>query len=75
MDGKAVFAAVQTDMHLIKAYVAFDFCFNDITHTLKREFTAVPSRHSRFGGSYVVAGLKSVGDNDVIYHRGLHNVS
>ncbi|CAL8339436.1 unnamed protein product [Merluccius merluccius] len=31
------------------------------------------TRHSRFGGSYVVTGLKSVGDNDVIYHRGLHN--
>ncbi|MGH0156594.1 UNVERIFIED_CONTAM: hypothetical protein FKN15_033762 [Acipenser sinensis] len=28
--------------------------------------------HSRFGGSYVVQGLKSIGDNDVIYHRGLH---
>ncbi|KAJ8358565.1 hypothetical protein SKAU_G00150900 [Synaphobranchus kaupii] len=31
------------------------------------------TRHSRFGGSYVVQGLKSVGDNDVVYHRGLHN--
>ncbi|KAJ8260198.1 hypothetical protein GJAV_G00178210 [Gymnothorax javanicus] len=31
------------------------------------------TRHSRFGGSYVVQGLKSIGDNDVIYHRGLHN--
>ncbi|MGH0145122.1 UNVERIFIED_CONTAM: hypothetical protein FKN15_068014 [Acipenser sinensis] len=30
------------------------------------------NRHSRFGGSYVVQGLKSIGDNDVIYHRGLH---
>lgn len=32
-------------------------------------------RHSRFGGSYVVQGLKSIGDNDVIYHRNLNNVS
>ncbi|KAL0978263.1 hypothetical protein UPYG_G00168150 [Umbra pygmaea] len=31
------------------------------------------TRHSRFGGSYVVKGLKSIGENDVIYHRGLHN--
>uniref|UniRef100_UPI003AAC0EDC protein timeless homolog isoform X1 n=1 Tax=Centroberyx gerrardi TaxID=166262 RepID=UPI003AAC0EDC len=31
------------------------------------------TRHSRFGGSYVVQGLKSIGDNNVIYHRGLHN--
>ncbi|KAM3877879.1 protein timeless homolog [Diretmus argenteus] len=31
------------------------------------------TRHSRFGGSYVVQGLKSIGDKDVIYHRGLHN--
>ncbi|XP_061076992.1 protein timeless homolog isoform X1 [Conger conger] len=31
------------------------------------------TRHSRFGGSYVVQGLRSIGDNDVIYHRGLHN--
>uniref|UniRef100_A0AAZ3QKL6 Timeless circadian clock n=1 Tax=Oncorhynchus tshawytscha TaxID=74940 RepID=A0AAZ3QKL6_ONCTS len=29
--------------------------------------------HSRFGGSYVVQGLKSIGEKDVIYHRGLHN--
>uniref|UniRef100_A0A8C8HDI3 Uncharacterized protein n=1 Tax=Oncorhynchus tshawytscha TaxID=74940 RepID=A0A8C8HDI3_ONCTS len=27
--------------------------------------------HSRFGGSYVVQGLKSFGGKDVIYHRGL----
>lgn len=32
-------------------------------------------RHSRFRGSYVVQGLKSVGEKDVIYHRNLHNVS
>uniref|UniRef100_A0A6Q2YDH2 Timeless circadian clock n=1 Tax=Esox lucius TaxID=8010 RepID=A0A6Q2YDH2_ESOLU len=31
------------------------------------------TRHSRFGGSYVVQGLKSIGEKDVIYHRGLHN--
>uniref|UniRef100_A0A665TCC4 Timeless circadian clock n=1 Tax=Echeneis naucrates TaxID=173247 RepID=A0A665TCC4_ECHNA len=31
------------------------------------------TRHSRFGGSYVVQGLKSIGDKDVIYHRTLHN--
>ncbi|XP_060898705.1 protein timeless homolog [Labrus mixtus] len=31
------------------------------------------TRHSRFGGSYVVRGLKSIGDKDVIYHRNLHN--
>ncbi|KAG8585699.1 hypothetical protein GDO81_005117 [Engystomops pustulosus] len=29
--------------------------------------------HSRFGGSYIVQGLKSIGDKDVIYHKGLHN--
>ncbi|XP_044143469.1 protein timeless homolog isoform X1 [Bufo gargarizans] len=31
------------------------------------------TRHSRFGGSYVIQGLKSIGDNDVVYHQGLHN--
>uniref|UniRef100_A0A8C9WRJ0 Timeless circadian clock n=1 Tax=Sander lucioperca TaxID=283035 RepID=A0A8C9WRJ0_SANLU len=31
------------------------------------------TRHSRFGGSYVVQGLKSIGDKDVIYHRNVHN--
>ncbi|TMS18846.1 Protein timeless-like protein [Larimichthys crocea] len=31
------------------------------------------TRHSRFGGSFVVQGLKSIGDKDVIYHRNLHN--
>nr|XP_020448590.1 protein timeless homolog isoform X2 [Monopterus albus] len=31
------------------------------------------TRHSRFGGSYVIRGLKSIGDKDVIYHRNLHN--
>uniref|UniRef100_A0A8C5M708 Timeless circadian regulator n=1 Tax=Leptobrachium leishanense TaxID=445787 RepID=A0A8C5M708_9ANUR len=31
------------------------------------------TRHSRFGGSYIVQGLKSIGDQDVIYHKGLHN--
>lgn len=32
-------------------------------------------RHSRFRGSYVVQGLKSIGEKDVIFHQGLHNVS
>lgn len=32
-------------------------------------------RHSRFRGSYVVQGLKSIGEKDVIFHHGLHNVS
>ncbi|XP_061840732.1 protein timeless homolog [Nerophis lumbriciformis] len=30
-------------------------------------------RHSRFGGSFVVKGLKAIGDNDVIYHRNITN--
>lgn len=34
-----------------------------------------PLRHSRFGGSFVVQGLKSIGENDLIYHRNLNNVS
>lgn len=34
-----------------------------------------PLRHSRFGGSFVVQGLKAIGDKDVIYHRNLQNVS
>ncbi|XP_044535909.1 protein timeless homolog [Gracilinanus agilis] len=29
------------------------------------------SRHSRFGGSYVVQGLKSIGDRDVVFHKSL----
>uniref|UniRef100_A0A8C9N0E8 Timeless N-terminal domain-containing protein n=1 Tax=Serinus canaria TaxID=9135 RepID=A0A8C9N0E8_SERCA len=33
------------------------------------------SRHSRFGGSYVLQGIKSIGDRDVVFHKGLHNVS
>ncbi|XP_051632653.1 protein timeless homolog isoform X3 [Manacus candei] len=33
-----------------------------------------PSRHSRFGGSYVLRGLKSIGDRDVVFHKGLHNL-
>uniref|UniRef100_A0A8C3UCM8 Timeless N-terminal domain-containing protein n=1 Tax=Catharus ustulatus TaxID=91951 RepID=A0A8C3UCM8_CATUS len=32
------------------------------------------SRHSRFGGSYVLQGLKSIGDRDVVFHKGLHNL-
>ncbi|KAM4588760.1 protein timeless homolog isoform 1-T2 [Odontesthes bonariensis] len=31
------------------------------------------NRHSRFGGSYVVQGLKAIGDKDVVYHRNLLN--
>ncbi|XP_068033904.1 protein timeless homolog isoform X3 [Anomalospiza imberbis] len=33
-----------------------------------------PSRHSRFGGSYVLQGIKSIGDRDVVFHKGLHNL-
>ncbi|XP_015285196.1 PREDICTED: protein timeless homolog [Gekko japonicus] len=32
------------------------------------------SRHSRFGGCYIIQGLKSIGDRDVVLHKGLHNV-
>ncbi|XP_074386635.1 protein timeless homolog isoform X3 [Zonotrichia albicollis] len=32
------------------------------------------SRHSRFGGSYVLQGVKSIGDRDVVFHKGLHNL-
>uniref|UniRef100_A0A670HX57 Timeless circadian regulator n=1 Tax=Podarcis muralis TaxID=64176 RepID=A0A670HX57_PODMU len=32
------------------------------------------SRHSRFGGCYVIQGLKSFGDRDVVMHKGLQNV-
>nr|XP_015861383.1 protein timeless homolog [Peromyscus maniculatus bairdii]XP_042119249.1 protein timeless homolog [Peromyscus maniculatus bairdii] len=32
------------------------------------------NRHSRFGGSYIVQGLKSIGDRDVIFHKGLHSL-
>uniref|UniRef100_A0A8C6UQN3 Timeless circadian clock n=1 Tax=Neogobius melanostomus TaxID=47308 RepID=A0A8C6UQN3_9GOBI len=31
------------------------------------------SRHSRFGGSYVIEGLKSIGDKDVIYHQKIND--
>ncbi|XP_041837183.1 protein timeless homolog isoform X2 [Melanotaenia boesemani] len=31
------------------------------------------NRHSRFRGSYVVQGLKAIGDKDLIYHRNIHN--
>ncbi|KAG8129437.1 hypothetical protein E2320_016166 [Naja naja] len=31
-------------------------------------------RHSRFGGCYVIQGLKAIGDRDVVMHKGLHNV-
>ncbi|NXW39344.1 TIM protein, partial [Phaetusa simplex] len=33
-----------------------------------------PSRHSRFGGSYILQGLKAIGDRDVVFHKGLHNL-
>ncbi|XP_071656044.1 protein timeless homolog isoform X2 [Patagioenas fasciata] len=33
-----------------------------------------PSRHSRFRGSYVLQGLKAIGDQDIIFHKGLHNL-
>ncbi|XP_070701578.1 protein timeless homolog [Pempheris klunzingeri] len=43
-------------------------------HAAKRSRTLQRgTRHSRFGGSYVVQGLKSIGDKDVIYHRNLHH--
>ncbi|TKS71507.1 Protein timeless -like protein [Collichthys lucidus] len=43
-------------------------------HAAKRSRTFQRgTRHSRFGGSFVVQGLKSIGDKDVIYHRNLHN--
>ncbi|XP_008827528.2 protein timeless homolog [Nannospalax galili] len=32
------------------------------------------ARHSRFGGSYIVQGLKSIGERDLIFHKGLHNL-
>ncbi|XP_063808638.1 protein timeless homolog isoform X2 [Pseudophryne corroboree] len=31
------------------------------------------TRHSRFGGSYIIQGLKSIGDKDIVYHKGIHN--
>ncbi|KAM6927188.1 protein timeless homolog [Xenentodon cancila] len=43
-------------------------------HALKRSRTLQRgTRHSRFGGSYVVQGLKAIGDNDVVYHRNLND--
>ncbi|CAG11760.1 unnamed protein product, partial [Tetraodon nigroviridis] len=45
-------------------------------HAAKRSRTFQRgTRHSRFGGSYVVQGLRSIGENDLIYHRNLHHVS
>uniref|UniRef100_A0A8D2KU70 Timeless circadian regulator n=1 Tax=Varanus komodoensis TaxID=61221 RepID=A0A8D2KU70_VARKO len=32
------------------------------------------SRHSRFGGCYIIQGLKSISDRDVVIHKGLHNL-
>ncbi|XP_034389135.1 protein timeless homolog [Cyclopterus lumpus] len=43
-------------------------------HAAKRSRTLQRgTRHSHFGGSYVVEGLKSIGERDVIYHRNVHN--
>ncbi|XP_049444024.1 protein timeless homolog [Epinephelus fuscoguttatus] len=43
-------------------------------HAAKRSRTLQRgTRHSRFGGSFVVQGLKAIGDKDVIYHRNIHN--
>ncbi|TNM89036.1 hypothetical protein fugu_005290 [Takifugu bimaculatus] len=45
-------------------------------HAAKRSRTFQRgTRHSRFGGSFVVQGLKSIGENDLIYHRSLNNTS
>ncbi|XP_055252111.1 protein timeless homolog isoform X2 [Moschus berezovskii] len=32
------------------------------------------NRHSRFGGSYIIQGLKSIGERDLVFHKGLHNL-
>ncbi|XP_040839530.1 protein timeless homolog [Ochotona curzoniae] len=32
------------------------------------------NRHSRFGGSYVVQGLKSIGERDLVFHKGLQKL-
>ncbi|KAM3621383.1 uncharacterized protein V6R79_010566 [Siganus canaliculatus] len=43
-------------------------------HAAKRSRTLQRgTRHSRFGGSYVIQGLKAIGDKDVIYHKTLNN--
>ncbi|TRY66434.1 hypothetical protein DNTS_029844 [Danionella cerebrum] len=31
------------------------------------------TRHSRFRGSYVIEGLKSIAEKDVVFHQGIHN--
>jgi timeless len=31
-------------------------------------------RHSRFGGTYVLKDMKSVSDNDIIYHKPLNKL-
>ncbi|CAK6955724.1 protein timeless homolog [Scomber scombrus] len=31
------------------------------------------TRHSRFRGSFVIQGLKAIGEKDVIYHRNIHD--
>uniref|UniRef100_A0A8D0GB89 Timeless circadian regulator n=1 Tax=Sphenodon punctatus TaxID=8508 RepID=A0A8D0GB89_SPHPU len=32
------------------------------------------SRHSHFGGSYIIQGIKAIGDRDLVFHKGLHNL-
>lgn len=37
-----------------------------------KQFTS--ARHSRFGGTYVVTSMKSIGDNELIYHKPLNRI-
>lgn len=37
-----------------------------------RQFTS--ARHSRFGGTFVVKSMKSIGDNELIYHKPLNTI-
>lgn len=55
----------------LKDYLRFLFS----EYTQKNVFWCLSFRHSRFGGSYVVQGLRSIGENDLIYHRNINNVS
>lgn len=41
---------------------------------LKSQVRLPPSRHSRFGGTYVYKNLKSISDNDMICHQSLERV-
>ena len=34
-------------------------------------FELAVDRHPRFGGTYVMKGMKSISDKDIIYHRAL----